>query len=289
VRLNYRAASGECYVLNLIDAGRRLLVRGDAVARRALLLVDASQGVEAQTLANAYAVENDLDIIPVINKIDLPWHSPAGGRSRTSSASTVQGAWRAPRWGRAFRRSSKTRPSPAAAGRKPTRRSGPIFDSWAAPTVYVVIVVRVIDGVLRPGMKIRLMAEGQDYDAEQVGAFSPKPIVLTSSVWERWVFSSPTSRRSRRQVGDTIRPPGDSGATSRIQGLKPMVFAGLYPVKGISIPSFATRSRSSAERRVALLRAGDVGGAGLRFRCGFWACCTWRSCRTARASSTSTW
>src|SRR5216117_3703877 len=189
VRLTYHADDGETYILNLIDTPGHVdfsyeVTRSLAACEGALLLVDASQGVEAQTLANAYlAVENNLEIIPVINKIDLPGAQPEETRRQISDIIGLDGA-------HAILASAKQGTGvpdilEAIVHRLPPPRGVPdaplkalIFDSWYDPYRGVVIVVRVIDGVLRPGMKVRLMAQGQDYDAEQVGIFTPKPVVL---------------------------------------------------------------------------------------------------------------
>src|SRR5438132_1068794 len=187
VRLNSTASSGEQYVPNLIDTPGHVdfsyeVTRSLAACEGALLLVDASQGVEAQTLANAYlAVENNLEIIPVINKIDLPGAQPEETRRQIGDIIGLDGSG-------AFLASAKVGTGvheilEAIVDRLPAPRGNPeaplkalIFDSWYDPYRGVVIVVRVIDGVLRPGMKIRLMAEGQDYDAEQVGIFTRKAV-----------------------------------------------------------------------------------------------------------------
>src|SRR6266705_1593375 len=137
-------------------------------------LVDASQGVEAQTLANAYlAVENNLEIIPVINKIDLPGAQPEEARRQITEIIGLDGD-------HAMLASAKLGTGvpeileaivhrlPPPAGTPDAPLKALIFDSWYDPYRGVVIVIRVIDGTIRPGMKIRLMAEGQDYDAEQV-------------------------------------------------------------------------------------------------------------------------
>src|SRR4051794_948233 len=187
VRLNYQAADGQPYVLNLIDTPGHVdfsyeVTRSLAACEGALLLVDASQGVEAQTLANAYlAVENNLEIIPVINKIDLPGAQPEEARRQISDIIGLDGD-------HAIMASAKVGtgvpeileaivarlPSPGGDAAAPLKAL--IFDSWYDPYRGVVIVVRVIDGTLKPGMRIRLMAEGQDYESLQVGVFSPKPI-----------------------------------------------------------------------------------------------------------------
>src|ERR1700757_1964240 len=189
VRLAYTALNGVSYVLNLIDTPGHVdfsyeVTRSLAACEGALLIVDASQGVEAQTLANAYlAVENNLEIIPVINKIDLPGAQPEEARRQISDIIGLDGSG-------AILASAKLGTGvpeileaivhrlPPPGGNPDAPLKALIFDSWYDSYRRVIIVVRVLDGALRPGMKIRLMAEGQDYDVEQVGAFSPKPVVM---------------------------------------------------------------------------------------------------------------
>src|SRR6059058_5077482 len=187
VRLNYTSTSGQPYILNLIDTPGHVdfsyeVTRSLAACEGALLLVDASQGVEAQTLANAYlAVDNNLDIIPVINKIDLPSAQPDECKRQIEDIIGLDSST-------AILASAKEGTGvkdilEAIVGRLPPPAGDPeaplkalIFDSWFDPYRGVVIVARVIDGVLRPGMKIRLMAEGQDYESLQVGIFTPKAV-----------------------------------------------------------------------------------------------------------------
>src|SRR5579871_252569 len=189
VRLTYRAENGQDYILNLIDTPGHVdfsyeVTRSLAACEGALLLVDASQGVEAQTLANAYlAVENNLEIIPVINKIDLPGAQPEEVRRQIEDiiGLDASGAILASaKEGRGVKEilEAVVHRLPPPTGDPDAPLKALIFDSWYDPYRGVVIVVRVIDGMLRPGMKILLMAEGQDYDAEQVGAFTPKAVPL---------------------------------------------------------------------------------------------------------------
>jgi len=284
VRLNYTSKAGEPYVLNLIDTPGHVdfsyeVTRSLAACEGALLLVDASQGVEAQTLANAYlAVENGLEIIPVINKIDLPGAQPEEARRQISDIIGLDGS-------RAMLASAKMGTGvpeileaivarlPPPAGNPDAPLKALIFDSRYDPYRGVVVVVRVIDGTLRPGMRIRLMAEGQDYDAEQVGIFTPKAVVAEElGVGEVGFLVANIKKISDAKIGDTIteaaRPalepfPG-------FKELKPMVFAGLYPVEG----------HKYSELRDALekLRLNDASffyepetsvALGFGFRCGF--------------------
>jgi GTP-binding protein LepA len=284
VRLNYTSKAGEQYVLNLIDTPGHVdfsyeVTRSLAACEGALLLVDASQGVEAQTLANAYlAVENNLEIIPVINKIDLPGAQPEEARRQIQDIIGLDGSG-------AILASAKIGTGvpeileaivdrlPPPAGNPAAPLKALIFDSRYDPYRGVVIVVRVIDGTIRPGMRIRLMAEGQDYDAEQVGIFTPKAVVAEElGVGEVGFLVANIKKISDAKIGDTITEA--SRPTSEpfpgFKELKPMVFAGLYPVEG----------HEYSELRDALekLRLNDASffyepetsiALGFGFRCGF--------------------
>src|SRR6476646_9095299 len=246
VRLTYKADDGKSYILNLIDTPGHVdfayeVTRSLAACEGALLLVDASQGVEAQTLANAYlAVENNLEIIPVINKIDLPSAQPEEARRQINDiigldgqgailASAKQGT------GVADILEAIVDRLPAPGGNPDAPLKALIFDSWYDPYRGVVIVVRVIDGMLRKGMRIHLMAEGQDYEAEQLGIFTPKAIPIDElGVGEVGFLVANVKKISDAKIGDTVtetaRPALE--AFPGFKELKPMVFAGLYPVEG---------------------------------------------------------
>src|SRR5918999_1594486 len=246
VRLNYTAKNGQAYVLNLIDTPGHgdfgyELTRSLAACEGALLLVDASQGVEAQTLANAYlAVENNLEIIPVINKIDLPGAQPEEARRQITEIIGLEGD-------HAMLASAKQGTGvqdilEAIVDRLPAPRGIPdaplkalIFDSWYDPYRGVVIVIRVIDGAIRTGMRIRLMAEGQDYEAEQLGIFTPKAVPVEElGVGEVGFLVANVKKISDAKIGDTITEAARPAAEPfpGFKELKPMVFAGLYPVEG---------------------------------------------------------
>jgi GTP-binding protein LepA len=284
VRLNYVAASGEPYVLNLIDTPGHVdfsyeVTRSLAACEGALLLVDASQGVEAQTLANAYlAADNSLEIIPVINKIDLPGAQPEEARRQIEDIIGLDGSM-------ALLASAKQGTGvpeilEAIIHRLPPPQGTPsaplkalIFDSWYDAYRGVVIVVRVIDGVLKPGMKIRLMAQGQDYDVEQVGAFSPKPIVMEElSVGEVGFVVANIKRISDAKIGDTITETArqTSEPFPGFKELKPMVFAGLYPVEGHEYPELRDALEKLRLNDASFFYEPETSTAlGFGFRCGF--------------------
>ena len=284
VRLNYTAHDGQQYVLNLIDTPGHVdfsyeVTRSLAACEGALLLVDASQGVEAQTLANAYlAVENNLDIIPVINKIDLPGAQPEESRRQISDIIGLDGD-------HAILASAKVGtgvpeileaivhrlPPPAGVPDAPLKAL--IFDSWYDPYRGVVIVIRVIDGMIRPGMKIRLMAQGQDYESLQLGIFTPKAVdVGELGVGEVGFLVANIKNVGDAKIGDTITETSRPTAEPfpGFKELKPMVFAGLYPVEGHEYPEL----RDALEK----LRLNDASffyepetsvALGFGFRCGF--------------------
>jgi len=284
VRLNYTAQDGQQYVLNLIDTPGHVdfsyeVTRSLAACEGALLLVDASQGVEAQTLANAYlAVENNLEIIPVINKIDLPGAQPEESRRQISEIIGLDGD-------HAILASAKVGtgvpeileaivhrlPPPAGVLDAPLKAL--IFDSWYDPYRGVVIVIRVIDGAIRPGTKIRLMAQGQDYESLQLGIFTPKAVEVDElGVGEVGFLVANIKNIGDAKIGDTITETNRPTAEPfpGFKELKPMVFAGLYPVEGHEYPEL----RDALEK----LRLNDASffyepetsmALGFGFRCGF--------------------
>ena len=284
VRLSYTADDGERYVLNLIDTPGHVdfsyeVTRSLAACEGALLLVDASQGVEAQTVANAYlAVDHNLEIIPVINKIDLPGAQPDETALQVEELVGLDAAT-------AIRASAKEGTGTreileAVIAQVPPPKGSPdaplkalIFDSWYDAYRGVAVLIRVVDGAIRPGMKIRLMAQGQLCDVEQIGVFSPKPVEIdVLGVGEVGFVIAGIKRVGDAQIGDTIteasRPTAE--ACPGFRELTPMVFAGLYPVEGHEYPELRdalTKLRLNdssfffePETSVAL---------GFGFRCGF--------------------
>ncbi len=284
VRLNYTADDGQQYVLNLIDTPGHVdfgyeVTRSLAACEGALLLVDAAQGVEAQTLANAYlASENELEIIPVINKIDLPSAQPEEclrqiediiglDSSGAMLASAKDGTGVHEILEAIVKRVPPPRGDPAA----PLKAL--IFDSWFDPYRGVVIVVRVIDGSLRTKSKIRLMATKQDFEVDGLGIFAPKatPVDLLG-VGEVGFIVANIKIVADAKIGDTVTETARQTPEPfpGFKELKPMVFAGLYPVE----------SHEYAELREALekLRLNDASffyepessaALGFGFRCGF--------------------
>jgi GTP-binding protein LepA len=284
VRLDYRADDGTDYVLNLIDTPGHVdfsyeVSRSLSACEGALLVVDASQGVEAQTLANTYlAIENNLEFVPVINKIDLPGAEPDKAIEQIEQVIGLDTA-------NAVLTSAKTgvgvhevleaivRDVPYPKGDPDAPLKALIFDSWYDAYRGVIVLFRVIDGRVKPGMKIRFFNTGRDYLVEAVGVNRPRPTPIGElGVGEVGFLTASIKTVADVQIGDTIteaaRPttvpfPG-------FQEIKPMVFAGLYPVE----------ANQYEELRDALdkLRLNDASffyepesstALGFGFRCGF--------------------
>jgi GTP-binding protein LepA len=284
VRLTYKADDGQEYILNLIDTPGHVdfsyeVSRSLASCEGALLVVDATQGVEAQTLANAYlAVEHDLEIIPVINKIDLPSADPGKTKEQIEDAVGIDCA-------EAVLASAKegigTREILEAIVRKITPPSGSddrplkalIFDSWFDNYQGVIVLVRVFDGRVRPGRKIKLMATGNVFEVSQVGVFTPKmtPAAELSSGEVGYIIAGIKSVTDTK-IGDTATD-ADKPAAEPCPGykdIKPLVFCGFYP----------TSTHQYEDLRDALnkLRLNDSSfnyepetslALGFGFRCGF--------------------
>jgi GTP-binding protein LepA len=245
VRLNYRADDGQDYQLNLIDTPGHVdfsyeVSRSLQACEGALLVVDASQGVEAQTLANTYlALHHNLEIIPVINKIDLPAAEPERIREQIEQViglpaddallvSAKQGVGIHETLEAIVRRVPPPRGNPDA----PLRAL--IFDSWFDPYRGVIILVRVIDGHLRMHQKIRLWSNGQVFEVEGLGYQSPKATAAeVLSAGEVGFLSANIKTVSDAKIGDTITEDENPAAEPLpgFEEIKPMVFAGLYPVE----------------------------------------------------------
>ncbi|MBM3777131.1 MAG: elongation factor 4 [Acidimicrobiia bacterium] len=284
VRLNYTAADGSAYVLNLIDTPGHVdfgyeVTRSLAACEGALLLVDASQGVEAQTLANAYlAVDHNLEIVPVINKIDLPGAQPDECRRQIHDVIGLDGD-------SAMLTSAKegtgTREVLEAVierihppqGQPDAPLKALVFDSWYDAYRGVVIVVRVIDGSLRKGVKIRLMATGQDYEVDELGVFSPKASPVDElGVGEVGFVVANIKRVADARIGDTMtetaRPTPEP--FPGFKELKPMVFAGLYPVEGHQYPELREALEKLRLNDASFFYEPETSAAlGFGFRCGF--------------------
>ncbi|WP_293006937.1 translation elongation factor 4 [Nitrosomonas sp.] len=282
--LRYKARNGETYLLNLIDTPGHVdfsyeVSRSLAACEGALLVVDASQGVEAQTVANCYtAIEQGVEVIPVLNKIDLPASDPTRVISNIEEVIGIDAQ-------DAIKISAKTGegvedvlealiakiPGPKGDPNAPLKAL--IIDSWFDNYVGVVILVRVMDGTVKPGEKILLMASKAVQLCEQVGVFVPKSAARDSlSAGEVGFIISGIKELNIAKVGDTvtsaIRP-----AEKPLQGfkeIKPQVFAGLYPVESNQYDALRSALEKLKLNDSSLNFEPEVSQAlGFGFRCGF--------------------
>src|SRR5712671_656204 len=245
VRLNYLADDGQMYQLNLIDTPGHVdftyeVSRSLQACEGALLVVDASQGVEAQTLANTYlALQHNLEIIPVINKIDLPSAEPERIREQIEQLiglPAIDALLVSAKSGLGVKDVLEAIvhlvPPPKGSPDDPLRAL--IFDSWFDPYRGVIILCRVIDGRLRMRQKIKLMQQGQLFEVEALGYQAPKATPCDElSAGEVGFLSANIKTVSDAKIGDTITD-AENPAAEPLPGfeeIKPMVFAGLYPVE----------------------------------------------------------
>ena len=284
VRMIYKAHDGETYQLNLIATPGHVdfsyeVSRSLASCEGALLVVDASQGVEAQTLANAYlAINHGLEVIPVINKIDLPSADIERTREMIEKAVGLPAD-------DALAVSAKTGEGVAEILEAVVHRLPPphgdadaplqalIFDSWFDPYRGVIVLARIINGRLRQGMKIKIMSNGKTFDVESMGVMTPKPVPLAElSAGEVGFFVANIKNVADTKVGDTItdvaRPCAE--ALPGFEDIKSMVFAGLYTVD--------THEHALLRDALEKLRLNDSSftfepessvALGFGFRCGF--------------------
>ncbi|MFZ5784520.1 MAG: translation elongation factor 4 [Pseudomonadota bacterium] len=284
VRLNYESVDGRTYVLNLMDTPGHVdfayeVSRSLAACEGSLLVVDASQGVEAQTLANAYqAIDANHEIIPVLNKIDLPSAEPERICKEIEDVIGIDAS-------EAVHVSAKTgqgiddlleamiRRLPAPAGDRNAPLKALLVDSWYDPYLGVVTLVRVKDGILKKGMRIRMMAAAASYDLDKVGVFTPKPKDAAElGPGEVGFIIAGIKTIADCKVGDTItddRKP----ATEMLSGFKPsvpVVFCGLFPADAAE---FETLRESLAKLRLNdasfHFEPESSAALGFGFRCGF--------------------
>jgi len=284
VRLEYRAKDGGTYELNLIDTPGHVdfsyeVSRSLAACEGSLLVVDATQGVEAQTLANVYmAIDNDHEIVPVLNKIDLPAAEPEQVKDQIADVIGLDAS-------DALMISAKTglgvpdvleaivKRLPAPKGDAAAPLKALLVDSWYDPYLGVMILVRLYDGQLRRGMKIRMMAAGTIHQVEQVGVFTPKAKSVDSlGPGQVGYFTASIKTVADTQVGDTITEDRRPAAEA-LPGFRPsipVVFCGLFPVDSADFEDL----RTSLEK----LHLNDASfhfepetsaGLGFGFRCGF--------------------
>ncbi len=284
VRLNYHANDGQTYVLNLIDTPGHVdfsyeVSRSLAACEGALLVVDAAQGVEAQTVANAYlALEHDLTLVPIINKIDLPNADPERVKAQLREvigldaddvvlASAKEGIGTE----EILEAIVTILPPPKGCAAEPLKAL--IVDSWFDSYQGVIVLIRVFAGIVRRGMRMRLMAAEKEYEVTGLGVFTPKPYAVEElTAGEVGFLMAGLKQVGDTRVGDTITA-ADHPADAPLPGykeVKPMVFCGLYPADDSSYEDL----RDALEK----LRLNDSAftfepetslALGFGFRCGF--------------------
>ena len=282
--LQYQARDGERYLLNLIDTPGHVdfsyeVSRSLAACEGALLVVDASQGVEAQTVANCYtAIEQGVEVIPVLNKIDLPSADPEKAIQEIEDVIGIRAQ-------DALRASAKTGEGvpeileaviariPAPKGDPEARLQALVIDSWFDNYVGVVVLVRMVQGTLRPKDKVLLMSTGAAHLCEQVGIFTPKSQTRDELVAGEVGFVVAGVKELREaKVGDTITRT-DKPATAPLPGfkeIKPQVFAGLYPVESNQYEGLREALEKLHLNDASFHYEPEVSQAlGFGFRCGF--------------------
>ncbi|WP_374513405.1 translation elongation factor 4 [Niveibacterium sp.] len=282
--LSYRAQDGQIYNLNLIDTPGHVdfsyeVSRSLAACEGALLVVDASQGVEAQTVANCYtAIEQGVEVVPVLNKMDLPSADPDTARQEVEDVIGIDAT-------EAIPCSAKTGMGideileaiiakvPAPRGQVDAPLKALIIDSWFDNYVGVVMLVRVVDGVLRPKDKILFMSTGAQHLCEQVGVFTPKSISRDQlSAGEVGFVIAGIKELTSAKVGDTITVANKpaSEALDGFKEIKPQVFAGLYPVEASEYDQLRESLEKLKLNDASLQYEPEVSQAlGFGFRCGF--------------------
>src|SRR5436853_767640 len=280
----YRARAGETYLLNLIDTPGHVyfsyeVSRSLAACEGAVLVVDASQGVEAQTVANCYtAIEQGVEVIPVLNKIDLPSADPGKAIQEIEDVIGISAQ-------DAIRASAKTGDNveaileaviakiPAPKGDADGRLRALIIDSWFDNYVGVVMLVRVMEGTLRPKDRIRLMSTGASYLCEHVGVFTPKAREKDSlSAGEVGYVTAGIKELRAAKVGDTLTHDAKPAAAPLpgFKEIKPQVFAGLYPVEASEYEALREAMEKLHLNDASFHYEPETSQAlGFGFRCGF--------------------
>ena len=284
VRLSYHAKDGQTYELNLIDTPGHVdfhyeVSRSLAACEGALLVVDASQGVEAQTLANVYmATEHNLAVIPVINKIDLPSADPENAKRQIEEVIGIDASGSilaSAKDGRGIEEILEAViariPAPVGDAQRPLKVL--LLDSWYDSYRGVVLLVRVVDGGLRAKQKIRLLAAGRDYEIVGLGAFAPFPKEIDElGPGEVGFITAAIKEVADARVGDTITEASKpcEKALPGFQPAKPMVFAGIFPTDPARYEDLRDALDKLRLNDASFSREPEVSAAlGFGFRCGF--------------------
>ena len=285
VRLSYTAKNGEEYIYNLIDTPGHVdfgyeVSRSLKACEGALLVVDATQGVEAQTLANAYlAIDNDLEILPVINKIDLASADIVGARREIEDIIGIPAddcpavsAKNGLNIEDVLEKIVTDIPAPKGDSDKPLKAL--IFDSHYDPYLGVVVYIRILDGTIRAGDKIRLMAQGTEFDVVEVGTMEPFGLKKAESLsaGEVGYITASIKTVGETRVGDTITL-ADNPAAEPLDGFRevhPMVYSGIYPADGARYGDLRDALEKLQLNDASLVFEPETSVAlGFGFRCGF--------------------
>ncbi|MBX3522651.1 MAG: translation elongation factor 4 [Xanthobacteraceae bacterium] len=284
VRLNYKAKNGQTYVLNLIDTPGHVdfayeVNRSLAACEGSLLVVDASQGVEAQTLANVYqAIDNNHEIVPVLNKIDLPAAEPEKVKAQIEEVIGIDASG-------AIGISAKTGEGvpdvleaiveklPAPKGDRNAPLKALLVDSWYDAYLGVVVLVRIIDGTMRKNQRIRMMGAKAAYDLDRVGVINPKKTEVDElGPGEIGFFTASIKEVADTRVGDTItddRKPVDTPLAG-FRPAQPVVFCGLFPVDAADFEALrAAMSKLRLNDASFSFEMETSAALGFGFRCGF--------------------
>ncbi|MEK3807889.1 translation elongation factor 4 [Bacillus sp. FSL H8-0547] len=284
VQLRYKAKDGEEYIFHLIDTPGHVdftyeVSRSLAACEGAVLVVDAAQGIEAQTLANVYlALDNDLEILPIINKIDLPSADPERVRQEIEDVIGLDAS-------EAVLASAKAgigieeileqvvEKVPAPKGDPEAPLKALIFDSLYDAYRGVVAYIRVVEGTVKVGQKIKMMATGKEFEVTEVGVFTPKPVLMDElNVGDVGFLTAAIKNVGDTRVGDTITDAKNS-ATEALPGyrkLNPMVYCGLYPIDTAKYNDLREALEKLELNDSALQFEPETSQAlGFGFRCGF--------------------
>ncbi|WP_106768381.1 translation elongation factor 4 [Paenibacillus faecalis] len=284
VRLNYRADDGEDYILNLIDTPGHVdftyeVSRSLAACEGALLVVDAAQGVEAQTLANVYlALDNNLEILPVINKIDLPSADPDRVKQEVEDViglDTSEAVLASAKAGIGIKEilEQVVKQVPAPNGQADNPLKALIFDSHYDPYKGVIVYVRVIDGSIKAGSKIKMMSNGKTFEVIEVGAFKPRMTIVDElMVGDVGFIVASIKHVGDTQVGDTVTDAKNPAAEPLpgYRKINPMVFCGLYPIDTSDYNDLREALEKLKLNDASLSFEPETSSAlGFGFRCGF--------------------
>lgn len=285
VRLNYTAEDGNEYILNLIDTPGHVdftyeVSRSLAACEGAILVVDATQGIEAQTLANVYlALDNNLELYPVINKIDLPSANPDMVKKEVEDVIGLDASYAAlisakEGIGIAEVLEGVVKYIPAPAGDEAKPLKALIFDSYYDSYKGVIAIIRVIDGELKPGTKMRMMKAGAEYEVVEVGTFRPGIMVANAGLKAGDVGYVAASIKIIKDihVGDTITDANNpcAEALPGYRKVTPMVYCGIYPADGADYNNVRDALEKLQLNDAAMLFEPETSAAlGFGFRCGF--------------------